>query len=91
MFRETPQVMVYNDAALAEEVPNLANDSVFPRLAQAHPEALPIRTRYVMYLPSKYVPLMLKERGLTLKGAWARLVPALQEDRILIEAQPILN
>lgn len=91
MFRETPQVMVYNEVALAEEVTNLANDAVFPRLAQAHPEAVPIRTRYVMYLPSKYVPLMLKQRGLTPKEAWTRLTPTLQEDGILLEAQPILN
>jgi hypothetical protein len=58
-FAITQQITLYDDAALAEELPRLRNDALFPRLPLAHQQAVVVRTRTLMYLPTKYAPLLL--------------------------------
>jgi len=41
------------------------------------PEAEMVRTRKIMYLPARYVPLFLNHSGYTLHQAWELLLPAL--------------
>lgn len=89
-FSITPQITIYDEATLAEELSGLGNETLFPRLTQAHQHAEIVRTRTLMYLPSKYAPLLLSSRGYTPKEAWTLLVPALQADGLLGFADPIL-
>jgi hypothetical protein len=89
-FAITQQITIYDDTTLAEELPRLRNDTLFPRLPLTHQQAVVVRTRTLMYLPTKYAPLLLNSRGVTPKEAWALLVPALQADGLVGFADPIL-
>jgi hypothetical protein len=41
------------------------------------PEANPVTTKTIMYLPAKYVPLILNSTGYTLRQLWEILYPAI--------------
>jgi len=90
LFNLTPVSYVYDDATLAAEFPQLAPEAVFPRQV-AGPHTTPIRTRYMTYLPTRYAPLFLDNRGVTPKEAWSRLIPALQRDGLLGIATSLVN
>jgi len=81
---------VYNDATFPTQLPNLNNGDSFPRLTAAQQDAVPIQTRPLMYLPTKYAPLLLDNRGYTLQEAWNVLIPVFQTDNFLDTAAPIL-
>jgi hypothetical protein len=89
-FRLTQQAMIYNEETLATELPGLGNEALFPRLPAAHQQGVQIQTRHLMYLPTKYAPLLLDSRGYTPKEAWTILVPALQADDLISFADPLL-
>jgi hypothetical protein len=81
---------VYNDATFAAQLPNLNNGDLFPRLTATHQDAVHIHTRSLMYLPTKYAPLLLDNKGYTLQEAWNVLIPAFQAANSLDTAAPIL-
>jgi len=88
-FGFTPQTYIYNDDTLVTELPNLQNGQLFPRLGNNENSTL-MRTRYLMYLPTKYAHLLLDNKGYTPHEAWNRLVPAFQNDDLLQAAAPII-
>ncbi len=55
------------------------------------PESTLINTRQFMYLPAKYVPLMLNPSGYTLRQAWDLLYPALVDTNALADCQPLIT
>jgi hypothetical protein len=44
-----------------------------------------------MFLPAKYVPLVLSTKGYTSKGIWDILIPAFQQDNVLDDLAPIVD
>jgi len=86
----TNQVVIYDDGTFNTELTNLAADALFPRLPVAHHTAFQVWTHPLMYLPTKYAPLMFNVGGLTPKEAWVRLIPALDADGLLPFAEPLL-
>jgi hypothetical protein len=63
----------------------------FPPAGPADPEANAVSTRLMMYLPARYVPLMLNPAGYTLRQAWEILYPALVASDDLVKCRPLLN
>jgi len=90
IFNFTNQATIYDDETFQDELTNLAADALFPRLPTNHHTAFAVRSHPLMYLPTKYAPIMFKVGGLTPKEAWLRLTPALQADGLLPFADPLL-
>jgi hypothetical protein len=55
------------------------------------PESTLVSTRQFMYLPAKYVPLMLSPSGYTLRQAWDLLYPVLVDTNALADCQPLVT
>lgn len=89
-FNITQAAWVYNDETLVEQLPQLEDEALFPRLANAN-NVVSIRSRHLMFLPSKYVHLLHDNRGYTPKEAWDHLLPAFQADNFLEAANPIIK
>jgi hypothetical protein len=82
---------VYNNANFTAQLPQLNNGELFPRLTAANQDATACTSRPLMYLPTKYAPLLLGNQGHTLQEAWNLLIPALQADGLLDHSTAILN
>ncbi len=52
---------------------------------------IPLRSRYIMYLPAKYAPLLLDNKGYTPKQAFQLLLQAFQDDEVVPDMEPLLN
>jgi hypothetical protein len=89
IFDILPATYVYNEATLAQELPNLANGVLFPR-ARAANNTLQLSTRPLTYLPTKYAAHFLSNSGYTIQEIWARLIPMLQQDNLLGAAAPLV-
>jgi hypothetical protein len=82
---------------ISVEIGNLPDGTLFPHIAiPPNGTALPLhvtqfRTRHSMFLPAKYVPLVLSTKGYTLKGVWDILTTAFQQDNVLDELEPIVD
>jgi hypothetical protein len=87
----TVQCYVYNEGRLGIELPNLNDGELFPRVTQAIPDTELLATRHIMYLPTKYAPLLLSNKGYTIKEALNILVSSFQATNFLNQAAPILN
>jgi hypothetical protein len=59
--------------------------------AANYAEASNVNTRTFMYLPARYVPLLLNASGYSLRTTWELLYPAIAEANDLINCQTLLN
>jgi hypothetical protein len=50
-----------------------------------------VNTRTFMYLPPRYVPLLLDASGYNLKSTWEILYPAIVDAHDLVNCQPLIN
>jgi hypothetical protein len=82
---------VYDDARLLTELPSLDTSDWFPRVTATTAGTAVLQSRHLMYLPPKYAPLMLDNKGVTIKQAWERLISAFEADNILQQMRPILD
>jgi len=82
---------VYDEARLLTELPSLDISDWFPQVTATTAGTTVLQSRHLMYLPPKYAPLMLDNRGVTIKQAWERLIPAFKADNILQQMRPILT
>lgn len=83
-------VWIWNDATLTVELQNLADAQLFPKQNANAANSIARRTRRLMYLPSKYVPLLLNNKGYTPKQAYEILLQAFTDDNVLHDVDPIL-
>jgi hypothetical protein len=54
-------------------------------------DTTPVNTRQFMYLPARYVPLLLDPAGYTLRRTWEILYPAIIDATDLQACQPLVN
>jgi hypothetical protein len=98
-FNLTPAagIRAYTTERIVAGIANIPDGSLFPNIAPSRngvslpPNVTLIRARHCMYLPAKYVPLVLSTKGYTLKQAWEILIPAMQQDNALVEVEPIVT
>jgi hypothetical protein len=82
---------VYDEARLLTELPSLDVSDLFLRVTATTAGTTVLQSHHLMYLPPKYAPLMLDNRGVTIKQAWERLILAFEADNVLQQMRPILN
>jgi hypothetical protein len=82
---------VYDETRLATELPTLSISDLFPRVTATTAGTIALQSRYLMYLPPKYAPLLPDNRGFTIKQAWELLIPAFEADNVIQQMLPILN
>jgi hypothetical protein len=70
LFDAVPVARVYTEDYLATVLPTQPTDELFPWVTNANQHGEPLTTRYVTYLPTKYAPLLLDNRGYSIKDAW---------------------
>jgi len=88
----TVACMVYDDAKLLAELPNIGPTNMLPRLNAGAADSIFVQTRYLMYLPSKYASLLfLSNNGYGVREVWDILLPVLQADNLLQHATSITN
>jgi len=63
------QGLEYNEAQFTAELSLLPQGDLFPRLAANNQDGVPIHTHYLMFIPTKYAPLLLDNKGYTLQEA----------------------
>ena len=63
----------------------------FPPVPQNDPQVTDIATRYIMYLPARYVSLMLDSSGYTIQEAWNILYTALLQNNDLENCTALVN
>jgi hypothetical protein len=90
-FDPTPATWVYDEATLTVELPTLPHGDLFAKLNANTPGAVPLRTRPLMFLPSKYATLLLNNKGCLPQQAYQILLHAFHEDNIVADMGPILN
>jgi len=90
IFEIMAPVNVYDEETLAQELPHLANGTFFSRGRVQQDNVIPITTRQLMYLPTKYAPLLISNQGYTPQEVWGRLLPQMQQDGLLVAAAPIV-
>jgi len=83
--------LVYDEDTLTQELPNLANDAFFPRGRVQNGNVIEVQTRQLMYLPTRYAPLLIGNMGYTPLEVWGKLLPQLQQDGLLATAAPIVT
>jgi hypothetical protein len=75
LFDETPNTLVYNPDAFAQAYPDLDIAGLFPRIkANAANQADTIWSRYFMFLPNRFVSLVLDNKGYTPKRIYKILI-----------------
>jgi hypothetical protein len=90
IFEILPQLYMYDEETLAQELPNMVNGTLFPRGCAQNGNVIQIAIRPVTYLPTKYAPLLISNRGYTPQEVWGLLLPRLQQDNMLADAAPIV-
>jgi len=81
-FAVTPDARVYTMNAIEGHVAQLPEQDLFQRIAQAGNEVEQLRTRALMYSPSRFALLLLNNnRGLTPKAAYASLLQAIASEQ----------
>jgi hypothetical protein len=92
IFDEVTETLVYNAETFAQELPNLALANLFPRVhANTADNATGLRSRYLMYLPTRFTSLLLDNKGCSPKEAWNLLVMRFQDENGMDDVIPILN
>jgi hypothetical protein len=91
-FNPTPNTLVRSEEDIIHGIQNL-NMDVFPPLQNNNANAIGthVSTRYIMYLPSKYVPYFLDSSGYTVKEVWTVLPPLLLQNQDEADCQPLLK
>jgi hypothetical protein len=93
IFNVSPAINVYTTKHLMAHLPALNGLEVFAALpADANAGiALPVTTRYAMYLPLKYAKLFMDSSGYSIKHIWQVLTPLLDENDNRKSCQALLN
>jgi hypothetical protein len=72
-------------------LPNAVNGhELLPPIAPNDVQVTETTTRYLMYLPARYVPLLLDSRGYTIKQTWDLLYPALVTNQDLLNCESLI-
>jgi hypothetical protein len=90
VFEALPPVLVYNEETLAQELPNLANGGFFPRGRHQNGNVSQVAVRPIAYLPTRYASMFLNSSGYTVQEVWARLLPQMQQDGLLVDSGSVL-
>jgi len=89
-FNVIEDVPARTEDFILEHLPELNGLEIFPPITATEQHAAEVSTRYLMYLPDKFVPYLLDSRGYTIKQVWDILYPKLIEDDVLATATPLL-
>jgi hypothetical protein len=87
----TNATWVYDEATLQVELQTLGTSALFPKLNVNTAGAVPLHSRFMMYLTAKYAALLLDNKGYTPKQAFQLLLQAFQDDQVIQDMKPILN
>jgi hypothetical protein len=90
VFDIIQQVYVYDEETLAQELPNMANGTLFLRGRPRNGNVIAVKIRTINYLPTHYAPLLMNNQGYTPQEGWGQLVLQLQQDNLLAAAAPII-
>jgi hypothetical protein len=84
-------VWAWDEETFTIEFEALADAQLFPKLNVNAAHATPLRTRRLMYLPAKYVSLLLDNKGYTPKQPFRILSEAFVLDNVLHDMAPLMN
>lgn len=87
----TNNVWVWDDENFSPQLDLLDAAQLFPKLNANAMNAISKRTRRLMYLPAKYVPLLLDNKGYHPKQAFTILSQAFAEDNVLPDMEPVIT
>jgi hypothetical protein len=92
-FVPVANILTFTDEYLQNHIQGLNNGlDVFPAQgAQNNANTTPVSTRYLMYLPSRYVPLFLDSSGYTIKQIWQVLPPLLVQHQDQVHCQALIK
>jgi hypothetical protein len=91
-FNVVANVTVFTEEYIQAHIQGLNGIDVFPAQgAQNNGNTAQVSTRYLMYLPSRYVPLFLDSSGYTAKQVWQVLHPVLQQHQDLAHCQALIK
>jgi hypothetical protein len=90
-FNIVEDVEARTEGYILEHLNELNGLDVFPPIMPNDPYTAGVSTRYLMYLPLRYAPLMLDASGYTIRQAWERLYPALLETNALDKCTALLS
>jgi hypothetical protein len=90
-FNIVANVFAFTDAHINANLPNGNGPDVFPAQAAGNNNVTALTTRYLMYLPSRYVHLFLDSSGYTVTQVWQVLRPLLEQNHDLIPCQALIK
>jgi hypothetical protein len=90
-FVPTANVLAFTEEYIQANLQGLNGLEVFPAATVANNHTTPVTTRYLMYLPSRYVHLFLDSSGYTIKHIWQVLPPLLNQHQDTAHCQDLLK
>jgi hypothetical protein len=91
LFQTVHNVRVKTSDYMVAHLNEMTDYGLPPGRNEDDAESTLVTTRQVMYLPMKYVPLLLNPAGYTLQEVWGLLYPALVEADDLQNCRTLLN
>jgi hypothetical protein len=90
IFDPTPDAWIYTFEMIQAELQALRDTNAFANLPANTPGSTQVRTRFLMFLPARYISRMLDHQGYTPWQAWNILISAFEADNFLPDAEPIV-
>jgi hypothetical protein len=92
VFNTTPEIIVYTAEHLVANLPALNGLDGFPAIVGNEVKnTSPVTTRYIMYLPSRYVLPFLDSSGYTIKEVWQTLFPLIEQNQDIQNCRALLD
>lgn len=91
-FALTQHGRVHLEAVLPDHLAQLQGPNLLNRLADGAVDTDQLRTRSLIYLPARFTPLFLSNRGVSPKDAYLTFTQAIQQEQAALgEVQPVLD
>jgi hypothetical protein len=90
-FNEIEHIRARSAESILQSLDAINGTEGFPPVPPNDPTTVDVSTRYLMYLPARYVPLLLDSSGYTIKQVWEILYPALLQNQDLPDCTALLN
>lgn len=90
-FNEIENVCIRSADYILQNLGAIHGTEGFPPVPPNDPLTEEVSTRYLMYLPAKYVSLLLDASGYTIKQVWETLYPALIQNQDLPSCNALLT
>jgi hypothetical protein len=90
-FTTVANILAHSEDYIQANIQGLNGIDIFPQQGAVNNHTSMVSTCHLMYLPSRYVPLLLDSSGYTIKQVWQILPPVLAQNQDTVNCQALLK